>query len=316
MGRYVLGRLAQSVVLLILVTIIVFGLIHAAPGGPGAVMADNRLPAADIARMRANLGLDESLPVQYLKWGTGLLTGDFGISYADSRPVLGLVLQRVPNTLILAGTAFLLALLVAIPVGVLTGAKAHSRLDNLISAVTFVVMSLPVFWVGIIFVIIFSIALHLLPSSGMYTINQSRSPLDLLKHLVMPAIVLSLPTMAVFTRYVRVSILETMQNDYVRTARAKGLTPSAVMYRHVLRTALLPIITIIGINLPIVIAGAAVTESVFGWPGMGRLAVDSATTRDYPVVMAVTVLVAAMVIVVNLCTDLLYVVVDPRVRLR
>ena len=316
MGRYVLGRLGQSAILLVLVTIIVFGLIHAAPGGPGAVMADNRLPAADIARMRANLGLDESLPVQYLKWAKGLLSGDFGISYADSRPVLDLVLQRVPNTLILAGTAFLIALLVAIPVGVLTGARAHSRLDNAISAVTFVTMALPVFWVGIIFVIVFSITLHLLPSSGMYTINQTRALPDLLRHLVMPAFVLSLPTMAVFTRFVRVSILETMQHDYVRTARAKGLTPGAVMYRHVLRTALLPIITIVGINLPIVIAGAAVTESVFGWPGMGRLAVDSATTRDYPVVMAVTVLVAAMVIIVNLCTDLLYVVVDPRVRLR
>lgn len=316
MGRYVLGRLGQSAVLLVLVTIIVFGLIHAAPGGPGAVLADNRLPAADIARMRANLGLDESLPVQYLKWAKGLLSGDFGISYADSRPVLDLVLQRVPNTLILAGTAFLFALLIAIPVGVLTGARAHSRLDNAISAVTFVAMALPVFWVGIIFVIVFSITLHLLPSSGMYTINQTRALPDLLRHLVMPAFVLSLPTMAVFTRFVRVSILETMQHDYVRTARAKGLTPGAVMYRHVLRTALPPIITIVGINLPIVIAGAAVTESVFGWPGMGRLAVDSATTRDYPVVMAVTVLVAAMVIIVNLCTDLLYVVVDPRVRLR
>ena len=311
-----MGRLAQSVVLLILVTIIVFGLIHAAPGGPGAILADNRLSAEDIARMQANLGLDQPLPVQYVRWGVGLLRGDFGISYADSRPVVDVVLQRVPNTLILAGTAFLLALLVAIPVGVLTGARAHSRLDNVVSAVTFVAMSLPVFWVGIVFIIVLSVTLHLLPSSGMYTINQPRSLVDLLKHLIMPAIVLSLPTMAVFTRFVRMSVLETMQHDYVRTARAKGLTSMIVMYRHVLRTALLPIITIIGLNLPIVIAGAAVTESVFGWPGMGRLAVDSATTRDYPVVMAVTVLVAAMVIVINLCTDLLYVVIDPRVRLR
>ena len=316
MGRYVLGRLAQAAVLLVLVTIIVFGLIHLAPGGPGAVMADNRLPAADIARMRANMGLDQPLPVQYLKWAKGLLTGDFGISYTDSRPVLGSVLQRVPNTLILAGTSFMLAVLVAVPVGVLTGARAHSGLDNLISAITFVALALPVFWVGIIFVIVFSVSLHWLPSSGMRTINQPHSVADLLKHLIMPAIVLALPTMAVFIRFVRVSIVETLQHDYVRTARAKGLTGRAVMYRHVLRNALLPIITIIGINLPLVITGAAVTESVFGWPGMGRLAVDSATTRDYPVVMAVTVLVAFAVIVINLLTDLIYVMVDPRVRLR
>lgn len=154
------------------------------------------------------------------------------------------------------------------------------------------------------------------PSSGMRTINQPHSVVDLLKHLIMPAIVLALPTMAVFIRFVRVSVVETLQHDYVRTARAKGLTGRAVMYRHVLRNALLPIITIIGINLPLVITGAAVTESVFGWPGMGRLAVDSATTRDYPVVMAVTVLVAFAVIVINLLTDLIYVMVDPRVRLR
>ena len=316
MGRYVLGRLVQAVVLLILVTIIVFSLIHLAPGGPGAVMADNRLPAADIARMRANMGLDQSLPVQYLKWAEGLATGDFGISYTDSRPVLGEVMQRVPNTLILAGTAFIIALLIAVPVGVLSGARAHTRLDNLLSAVTFVALSLPVFWVGILFVIVFSVTFHWLPSSGMYTINQSHTLPDLLKHLVMPAVVLSLPTLAVFIRFVRVSVLETMQHDFVRTARSKGLTPRAVMYRHVLRNALLPIITIIGLNLPVVVAGAAVTESVFGWPGMGRLAVDSATTRDYPVVMAVTVLVAFAVIVINLLTDLLYVVIDPRVRLK
>lgn len=316
MGRYLLRGLLQAVVLVVLVSIIVFGLIHAAPGGPGAVMADDRLSPAEIDRMRANLGFDKPLPVQYLQWAKNLLTGDFGISYADGRPVLDTIQQRVPNTLILAGTAFLLALLVAIPIGVLTGAKAHSKLDNIISGVTFVAMSVPVFWVGIVGIILFSVTWHWLPSSGMYTINQGKSLSDLLKHLVMPAVVLSLPTMAMFTRFVRVSVVETLQKDYVRTARAKGLSPRTVMYRHVLRTALMPIITIVGLNLPAVVTGAAVTESVFGWPGMGRLVVDSATTRDYPVVMAVTVLVACTVVVINLLTDILYAVVDPRITLR
>jgi peptide/nickel transport system permease protein len=315
-GRYLLRGLLQAVVLVILVSIVVFGLIHAAPGGPGAIMADNRLSPAEIERMRENLGFDKPLPVQYLQWAKNLLTGDFGISYADGRPVLDTIQQRVPNTLILAGTAFLLALLVAIPVGVITGARAHSKLDNIVSGVTFVAMSVPVFWVGIIGIILFSVTWHMLPSSGMYTINQGKSLTDLLKHLVMPAIVLSLPTMAMFTRFVRVSVVETLQRDYVRTARAKGLSPRTVMYRHVLRTALMPIITIVGLNLPAVVTGAAVTESVFGWPGMGRLVVDSATTRDYPVVMAVTVLVACTVVLINLLTDVLYAVVDPRVTLR
>jgi peptide/nickel transport system permease protein len=316
MGRYVVGRLAQAVVLLVLVTIITFGLIHAAPGGPSAVMTDTKLPAAEIARMRTNLGLDQPLPVQYVKWVGGLLRGDFGISYTDSRPVLDSIGQRLPNTLLLAGTAFVLSLLVAIPLGVFSASRAYSTMDNIVSAASFIGLSLPVFWFGIVLIIVFSVALHLLPSAGMYTVNQPRTAVDLLKHLLLPALVLATPNLALFSRFVRASVLETLHQDYVRTARAKGLAASAVMYRHVLRNALMPIATIIGLNLPVVVAGASVTESVFGWPGMGRLAVDAAFTRDYPVIMGITVLVAAAVIAINLCTDLLYLVIDPRVRLR
>lgn len=316
MGRYLLRGVAQSSVLLIIVTIIVFSLIHAAPGGPGAVMTDQRLSAEDIARMRANLGLDAPLPVQYWRWASGIVTGDFGISYSDGRPVIDTIAQRIPNTLILAGTSFVLAILVAIPIGVLMGAHPHGKFDQVLSGVSFVAMSVPVFWMGILAIILFSVRLGWLPSSGMYTINEGKQIGDLLRHLVMPAIVLSLPSMAIFTRYVRVSVLETAQNEYVRTARAKGLKSNTILYRHVLRNALMPIVTIIGISLPTVVTGAAVTESVFGWPGMGRLAVDSAATRDYPVVMAITLIVAFLVVVINLLTDLLYAVIDPRVILK
>ena len=316
MGRYVIGRLLQAAIVLILVTIITFTLIHLAPGGPSAVMTDARLPPEVIAQQRANLGLDRPVYVQYLKWAGALLRGDFGVSYTDQRTVISEIGQRLPNTLLLAGAAFLLALIVGIPVGIFTAQRARSVPDHIVSGLSFIGLSTPVFWFGIVLIIIFSVQLHVLPASGMRTINEPESLPDLLSHLLMPALVLSMPTMAQFSRYVRASMLETLNKDYVRTARAKGLAASAVTYRHVLRNALMPIVTIIGLTLPVVVSGAAITESVFGWPGMGRLAVDAAFTRDYPVIMGVTVLIAAAVIVINLLTDLLYMVIDPRVRLR
>ncbi|HET9014866.1 MAG TPA: ABC transporter permease [Thermomicrobiaceae bacterium] len=315
MTRYIVSRLIQSVVLLFLVSIITFVLIHIAPGGPTAMMVDTKLPPARIAQMRANLGLDQPLPVQYAKWIGGMLHGDFGVSYIDSRPVLGTIAQRLPNTLILAGTAFLFSLIVSIPIGIYEAHHAHSRMDDVISGVNFIGLAIPVFWFGIVLIILFSVKLHWLPSAGMYTTNQPPNVLDLLKHLVMPAFVLAVPTLATFTRFVRASVLETLQQDFVRTARAKGLGDRQVTYGHVLRNALVPIITIVGLSLPVVVGGAAITESVFGWPGMGSLAVNAAFTRDYPTVMAITILVAAAVIVINLLTDLAYMVVDPRVRL-
>jgi len=316
MTRYIVSRLVQSAVLLVLVTIIVFGLIHSAPGGPSAVMADTKLPAAQVARMRANLGLDQPVPIQYLKWIRALAKGDFGLSYTDNRSVLSEIEQRLPNTLILAGTSFILALIISIPLGIYSAQRARSAADNIVSAGSFIGLAIPVFWFGIVMIIIFSVKLHWLPSSGMYTTNKPASLPDLLKHLIMPAIVLATPTVAQLTRFVRASMLEVMSQDYVRTARSKGLSETRVIYLHVLRNALVPIITIIGILLQVVVAGAAITESVFGWPGMGRLAVDAAFTRDYPVVMGITVLVAAFVILINLVTDLAYMLVDPRVRLQ
>ncbi|MGI8687281.1 MAG: ABC transporter permease [Thermomicrobiales bacterium] len=316
MSRYIVSRLIQAAVVLILVTVITFSLIHLAPGGPSAVLTDAKLPPEQIARQRANLGLDKPVYVQFLKWANGLVHGDFGISYTDERTVLSEIGQRLPNTLILAGTAFLLALIVSIPVGIYTAQRARSIPDHIISGISFIGLSTPVFWFGIVLIIIFSVQLHWLPASGMRTINAPNSLPDLLKHLMMPALVLAMPTTAQFSRFVRASVLETLNQDYVRTARAKGLAPSIVTYRHVLRNALMPVVTIIGLTLPVVVTGAALTETVFGWPGMGRLAVDAASTRDYPVIMGVTVLVAAVVILMNLLTDLAYMAIDPRVRLR
>ena len=316
MGRYIVSRLIQAAVVLVLVTAITFSLIHLAPGGPSAVLTDAKLPPEQIAQQRANLGLDKPVYVQFLRWANGLVHGDFGISYTDERTVISEIGQRLPNTLILAGTAFLLSLIVSIPIGIYTAQRARSIPDHIVSGISFIGLSTPVFWFGIVLIIIFSVQLHWLPASGMRTINAPDSLPDLLKHLIMPALVLAMPTTAQFSRFVRASVLETLNQDYVRTARAKGLAPSIVTYRHVLRNALMPVVTIIGLTLPVVVTGAALTETVFGWPGMGRLAVDAASTRDYPVIMGVTVLVAAAVILINLLTDLMYMAIDPRVRLR
>ena len=316
MGRYIVSRLIQAAVVLVLVTVITFSLIHLAPGGPSAVLTDAKLPPEQIAQQRANLGLDKPVYVQFLRWANGLVHGDFGISYTDERTVASEIGQRLPNTLILAGTAFLLSLIVSIPIGIYTAQRARSIPDHIVSGISFIGLSTPVFWFGIVLIIIFSVQLHWLPASGMRTINAPNSLPDLLKHLIMPALVLAMPTTAQFSRFVRASVLETLSQDYVRTARAKGLAPSIVTYRHVLRNALMPVVTIIGLTLPVVVTGAALTETVFGWPGMGRLAVDAASTRDYPVIMGVTVLVAAAVILINLLTDLMYMAIDPRVRLR
>ena len=315
MGRYIVIRVIQAIILLVLVSIITFVLIHIAPGGPSAMMLDNKLSPQRIAQMQKNLGLNQPIPVQYLKWVGNMLHGNFGVSYADSRPVLSDIGARLPNTLILSGTAFGLALLVSIPVGIYGANRAHTRADDFVSGISFIGLAIPVFWFGILLIIIFSVKLGWLPSSGMYSTNQPPSVLDLIKHLIMPAIVLAVPTAAVFVRFVRASVLETLQQDFVRTARSKGLSRQAVTYRHVLRNSLIPIITIVGLSLPAVVGGAAITESVFGWPGMGQLAVSAAFTRDYPTVMAITILVAAVVIIVNLLTDLVYVLIDPRVRL-
>lgn len=316
MGRYVISRILQAIVLLILVSIITFVLIHIAPGGPSAMMVDNKLPPQRIEQMRKNLGLDAPIPVQYIKWVGGLLHGNFGTSYSDSRPVLSDIGARLPNTLILGGTSFVFSLIVSIPIGVFGARRARSRMDDVVSGISFIGLAIPVFWLGIMLIILFSVKLGWLPSAGMYTTNAPKTIPDLLKHLVMPAFVLAVPTVAVFTRFVRASMIETLQQDFVRTARAKGLSNRTVTYRHVFRNALVPIITIVGLSLPGIVAGAAITESVFGWPGMGRLAVTAAFTRDYPVVMGITILVAAAVIIINLLTDLTYVLVDPRVRLQ
>jgi peptide/nickel transport system permease protein len=296
------------------VSVITFVLIHTAPGGP-ALLQNPDLSREQIARFRAQLGLDAPLPVQYGRWFRAVLRGDFGRSYNTVEPVLRLVETRLPNTLLLSGVALVLSFLVAIPLGVASAVRRNSGFDRLVAGVTFLGVSTPVFWVGILLIVVFSVQLKVLPAGGMYEIGAAFSLGDRLRHLAMPVFVLAMANLAEITRYTRSAMIGALGEDYVRTARAKGLRASAVLFRHAFRNACIPVLTIVGVYIPRAISGAAITETVFSWPGMGQLTVQSAATRDYPVVLGATLAVALIAVASSLATDVAYAYSDPRIRL-
>lgn len=314
MVAYVVRRLLQAVVLLFIVSIVTFVLIHAAPGGP-ALLANPDLSREQIAQMKETLGLNDPLPVQYLRWFKNVLRGDFGTSYSTVEPVVSLIRDRLPNTLLLAGVALILSIMVAVPLGILSATRRNSALDRLVAGFSFLGVSIPVFWLGIILIVVFAVQLRWLPAGGMFSLGTGFSFLDRIKHLILPVLVLMTANLAELTRYTRSSMISVLGEDYIRTARAKGLARDVVLRRHALRNALIPVVTIIGVYLPRAVSGAAITETVFSWPGMGQLAVQSATTRDYPVVLGVTLTVALVVVLSSLLTDLVYGYLDPRIRL-
>jgi peptide/nickel transport system permease protein len=310
---YVVARLGQAVVLLFIMSAVVFAVVHAAPGGP-AILNNPDIDPRLAQEMARNLGLEDPLPVQYGRWLGNLLQGKLGRSYQHQLPVEQLILERLPATLLLTGTGLSLSLLLAIPIGVLSATRPHSLLDRLATVGAFIGVSIPVFWLGIILIILFSVELNWLPSAGMLTAGAPFSLGDLLAHLILPGLVVASFPLAQLVRYTRSALLEVIRQDYIRTARAKGLSEWQVLTRHALRNALIPVITVTGLLIPRLVGGAAITETVFAWPGMGRLAVDAAFTRDYPLVMGITLLMSAVVVATNLLTDLLYVYVDPRIR--
>jgi peptide/nickel transport system permease protein len=312
--RYLSVRILHSVLVVVVLSVVTFTLLHLAPGGPAILMGTDISPE-EAARMRANLGLDQPLQVQYFKWVSTVVRGDFGRSFTDGRPVGELIGDRLPNTLLLSGAALGLALLVGISAGIGAALLRGTLLDRLIMFTAVIGESVPIFWLAILTVLVFAVQLRVLPSSGMRTLGGDTSLLDELRHLLLPAFVLSTLHMAHLARYSRSGLIAVLGQDYVRTARAKGLKHYRVVLGHALRNALIPLVTVVGLSLPVLVSGAAITETIFGWPGMGRLAVDAALRCDYPLVMGVTTAVAVGVILVNLVVDMLYVVIDPRVRL-
>ncbi len=314
MVGYLLRRIVQAVALLWIVSVITFVLIHTAPGGP-ALLQNPDLSRDQIVRFRAQLGLDDPLPIQYLRWLRGALHGNFGRSYNTIEPVVRLVVTRLPNTLALTGLALALSLVIAIPLGVLSATRRNTAFDRIVAGLSFLGISTPVFWLGIVLIVVFSVQLRILPAGGMYQIGEAFSVGDRIRHLLMPVFVLTIANLAEVTRYTRSAMIGALGEDYIRTAHAKGLSAPSVLFRHALRNALIPVITIIGVYLPRAVSGAAITETVFSWPGMGQLAVQSAATRDYPVVLGATLAVAVVVVASSLLTDLAYGYFDPRIRL-
>lgn len=319
MGAYLVRRVLVSVLVLVLVSIGIFWLFRLAPGDPVEMMLppQNRGPGAEafIAAKRAELGLDQPVWVQYLIWLGNAVTGDLGYSLDTGRAVGDLLGERVGPTVYLMGLSLLLALVVAVPLGLLAAVRKGRFADYAASVVSLGAVCTPPFFLGILGIYVFSLRLGLLPSAGMSTPG-AYSVGDSLLHLLMPLVILAFSQSGQFTRYVRSSVIAELHADYVRTAEAKGVGAVGVVTRHVLRNALIPVITIVALSLPNVLAGAVVIETVFAWPGMGQLAIASFQGRDYPVIIGFALAFSIMVLLSNLVADLLYTLVDPRVSLR
>lgn len=314
MLRYVLGRLSQSLVLLAIVSFIGFFIIHLAPGGPLAqFVAIPGMTAADLERISEQMGLNRPLPIQYIDWLGRMLTGDWGRSYRDNSPVLSVISSHLGATLLLMVSATLIAVLFGCWMGIRGAVRQYSFFDYSTTVLAMVALSIPTFWFGLVGIYIFSIRLGWLPPGNMYTIGDE-SILGYAKHLIMPSLVLGLVHLAVWSRYMRTATLEVLNQDYIRTARAKGMSERRVLVRHVLRNSLLPMIALAGLELPVLLSGAVVTETVFSWPGMGRLFLDSLNYKDYPVILGLLMFAAVLVIAGNFIADIVIALVDPRIR--
>ena len=320
LAKYVLRRLGAAIPVVLGVTILTFLVMHVTAGNyvPGLAYNPDLKPA-DIARIKANLGLDRPLWIQYLSWLGGMLHGDFGRSLIDGSPVMSHIVERLPNTLELTVTAILLGVLISIPLGVSGALRRGGKVDNFFTVVATTGFAIPQFWLGLILILFFSVQLHAwglpwLPSSGAYSAFNGGDPLDRLIHLVMPAVVLSFFYLSVWSRFVRSSMVEVLSQDYVRTARAKGMPERRVVYQHALRNAVIPLVTLVGLELPALVSGGLVVEVVFGWPGIGRLLYERALQLDYTTVMGITTFAALLVVLGNLLADVLYAVLDPRIR--
>lgn len=306
----------HAVPLLIGVSIIGFAMMHLAPGGPLAVYTLNpTITAQDIARIKQIFGLDQPMYIQYFKWAYGMFTGNWGYTFFGGRPVLNVILERVPATFILMGSGMSLAIIIGMLIGILGAVRRYSVFDYLATTGAMVALSFPTFWFGLMTIFFFSLKLGWLPSGGMFTLGGEEGILDLVIHLILPAVVLALVLVAQWSRYTRSSFLEVINQDYIRTARSKGLSGRRILFRHAFPNALAPLVTLAGIQLPWLFSGALVTETIFGWPGMGRLFVDALTMKEYPVLMGMIMITAIAVIIGNLVADVINAMIDPRLRL-
>ncbi len=312
MLNFLAKRLVQIVPTLFFVSVLIFSLQHLLPGDPALVMAGEERDPAVIAQIRAQYHLDQPIPVQYVYWIKGVLSGDFGESLRNKMPVLELIAQKLPVTLQLAAMAIVIAFLIGIPAGIVSAVKKGTAWDYGANLFALWGISTPNFWLGIMLIFLFSIELGWLPASGYVPLTENwRASLAA---TIMPAFVLGNAIAAVLMRHTRSAMLQVLESDYVRTARAKGLTEPRVVVRHALRNALIPIVTLIGLQIGFLLGGAVVTETMFSWPGIGRLAVGAILSRDFPVAQGAIIILALAFLMINLAVDVLYAVLDPRVK--
>ncbi|MCZ7554954.1 MAG: ABC transporter permease [Bacteroidia bacterium] len=319
MLRFILRRIVSAVPLLFGLLTFTFFIIRLAPGDPVALYVSADIDPHYADNLRQSLGLNDPLPVQYVKWLKGMLSGELGVSLSMHDEVVHILARTIPNTLLLTSLALVLNFLLGIALGIASALRRGRPLDHFINVNALFLYSIPEFWLGLMLILGISLNLNLLPASGMHAPLAFMLPfwerlLDLLEHMILPVFVLGVASAAATGRYMRSSLLEVIHQDYIRTARAKGLSEVLVIGKHALRNALIPIITLLGLSLPFLLGGAVIVESVFAWPGMGKLTIDAIFARDYPLIIACTLVSGVMVIVGNLLADILYAFVDPRIR--
>ncbi len=314
MATFVLRRLLGLIPVLLGITVVVFFLMQLIPGDVAQAMLGLSARPEDVTKLRTALGLDQPIYVQYLKWLGNVVQGDLGISLQQRKEVLPFVLDRFLNTLILTTASTVISLLIGLPAGIISATKQYSVFDRVSMMFALFGNSMPAFWLGLMSILIFSLRLHWFPTGGMWPMVGDHTPLVLLRHLALPAITLGAASAAITARITRSSMLEVIRQDYVRTARAKGLSERAVLTRHTLKNALLPILTVVSFQFGFLLGGAVLTETVFSWPGVGLALYNAISFRDYPIVQGGVLVVATAFVIVNLVTDLLYAVIDPRIK--
>ncbi len=312
MTGFLFRRTAQMLVALLGVSLIVFAIIHLVPGDPIRTALGTRFDPEIYEALRVRNGLDQPLFTQYFTWLGNAITGDLGVSFRSGRPVTELVLERLPATIALALAALVIALIVALPLGIISAIRQGTALDDVATAVSQVGVSVPDFWAGIMYILLFSLTLSWLPPSGF--VPFSDSPIEFLRHLILPALSVGLVSGAIIFRFVRSSVLEALNQDYVRTARAKGLSQRKVILGHVLPNAWIPIVTVVGLQLGFLLGGVVVVETIFAWPGLGRLALLAVQDRDFPVLQGAVLYIALIFLLISLIVDILYGFLDPRIR--
>lgn len=321
MTKYLIRRVFSAIPLIFLLLTLTYFIIRLAPGDPASLYVDPAIDPAVADQIRERLGLNEPIHIQYFKWLASFFTGEFGVSFSLQRPVIDILRETIPNTLLLTSLALLLNLTVGILVGTFQAIRRGSRSDRVTTTVALFFYSMPGFWLALMLILVFSLWLGWLPASQMHDIDAEFYSgfgylVDTAEHLVLPVFSLGIASAAGTARYMRGSLVEVIREDYIRTARAKGLSERVVIFKHAMRNALLPIISITGLSLPFLLSGSVVIETVFAWPGMGRVIVEAIFARDYPLIIANTMIAGVMVVAGNLIADVLYAVVDPRIKYR